>query len=175
MKTYLCALLTLIATSIYSSNHHFILSIEHDGSGITIEDESVWLVNQLQRNEVRKWSVDHTIVVSANNSPFSAHKYYLTNLDLDVCIEADLTLGPKQDSQYTLVITDIENGVVQACDGFGTTFTWDIEKSDLSRIAHWCQGQHLIVGANDTWPGTWISSCEFILINVEENRYARAG
>jgi len=152
----------------YPESFHWILEPSILGDIIKLEDGSQWSVKPEDRKSLYDWILSEPVIITQNPSWFSKYNYRIVNRDTGASIAIDMSLGPLLGGEYTHWITAIDRNrrEIQLEDGS----IWVVSQLDTYVLGDWLLNNTIMIGANSGW----LSSYEFILINVETYKYVRA-
>jgi len=150
----------------------FAVATINGGQKLKLLDESVWVINPVQRYQIRDWVQSHALFIKPNASCFSRYPYVLYNRETYQAVEAQFVEMPHDYNYYRQQIEKIDsyNRIIQLDDADKTI--WQISFSD-SGFNHWAEGDFIIVGVNNDWR---IATYPHILINtsIKQAPYSEA-
>jgi len=172
-----------ISNSTFAKPYRGVTAIDPTGSMVELDDRSCWIVKGwICQHAARQWVPGDVVVIYPVFSTFiSKTRFYLYNERTASRADAELSLGPVLNSPCTTQICFIEQdytriltGHLQLCDGQGYISRWSVDPQDFQEFCRWREGEAVIIGSNDSFPSNVQSNGDYILINVERNRYVRA-
>ena len=148
--------------------YHKLNAVTNYGDCIEFEDGSNWKIASHDASKILSWRRDDPLVVTPNHSWFSPFNYCITNQATGAFVKANLFLAPISFGPFThwVVAFDKYSGHLFLEDGS----SWKIRPSDWYLFDDWKINDFIILGYNDSW----LSSHEYILINVNMNHHIQA-
>ncbi len=163
-----------LASYAYPINSHFLVSIADTYRSIEMEDGSHWEVSPFDSHMLGNWrrelslGIAVPLVITPNYCWLSSYDYYITNQSNNSFVKANLYVGPVAFGPLSHWIVNI--------DPFGghvyleNQMVWCINPQDSSVLKNWAVNDHVIFGVY----GSWFSSYDHILINVNMDNHVRA-
>lgn len=162
----------------YPLSYHKIYSKEAFGNSVELDDGSIWKVRPSDAPIVtRTWRSDDYIVVTPSSMPnYTGCPFYMTNQRTGTYVYVSLQVGPIIGGLNTTEIIRLDpmHGDLTLRDGKGIDYYFQVPANSRAFLNDWYVGQAVIVGSNDNWLMNMWDQCEYILINVERNRYLKA-
>ncbi|MCH9630719.1 MAG: hypothetical protein S4CHLAM37_07230 [Chlamydiia bacterium] len=174
---------TLLSASVYTGYssyqnqflpfyQHYLSAVQTNGEILEIDDGSLWKVNRYHARKVLYWHTNDVIEITPTNS-YRSERFYITNKTKGTHVLAELSHGPICDNPFTNHVSCIDRGEVYLMSVSGLESRWVIDSKDTHKLINWQPEHAVIIGKDYNW-GSWFTSSEVILINVENNDYVRA-
>lgn len=135
---------------------------------IQLDDGSIWRINSTNRSDLFLWKINDLVVISQNTSWFSSYRFSISNKTANSTVQAEITLGPILGGPNTHRAVSVDSFHGQLILDNGSV--WEIAYADSSLFAGWLANDTIMIGKNRSW----LSSGDFILIDIENNNFVRA-
>lgn len=152
----------------YSLGTHTLSAISALGDSLEIEDGSVWKISSFDASKICHWKSTDLILITQNHRWFSKYKYRLVNQTTGSTVEANLSLGPIKEGEYTRYVVGIDNVHDEII--LSDKSRWRVSPYDRQQFEEWLLNDAVIIGYNSGWD----SGCHGLLINVNMNECIRA-
>lgn len=177
----LCLFLSTICYAKETCNHlhenfilpigtHLLIAKDVDGMIIELEDGAQFTISDFDREEVKKWSPNTPVTITANGKWFSGDlSFYITNRFTGVYVSSKYNSPPENKNPYTNKIHYIDpfEGYITLIDNRGNQTFWEIDRQDLDELRSWRKDDLILVGSYDNWYSNIVSGSQYILINHE--------
>lgn len=159
-----------LAKGIYSTSHNGAFQTLYSVSAfgdIELIDGSIWKVAPSDVYTVLTWYASDLLIITPNDSWFSAYQFKITNQATGQAVQTNLYLGPLYNGIYThwIIAIDYMWDRVYLEDGS----VWSMSPFDSSIVSQWKVNDTVIIGVND---GFFSTTRPNILINVNMLNYA---
>ena len=158
----------------FPTYYHTVKIVDEDGKSVEIEDGSIWEVSRKSHAQVAEWKNGDRVVVSPRQG-MGAPEFYLTNVEKRDYHPVALAMPPKSNSQHTCTVRFINysKGKIELENNADQTFFWQVDPKDQQALTDWIPGQTVVIGANDNWYNSMITSYTSILVNCDQGKYIR--
>ncbi|MDN3508322.1 MAG: hypothetical protein P0S94_05325, partial [Simkaniaceae bacterium] len=112
--------------------------------------------------------------VSPRNN-MSDCEFYLTNVEKREYQPVSLAMPPKSNSGHTCTVRFINysKGKIEVENNMDQTFFWQVDSKDQAALTDWIPGQSVVIGSNDSWYNSMLTSYTSILVNCDQGKYIR--